>query len=274
MLEEHEKNSVNNHVVRLRCAMRRLLFGLVVNDLDFDMLALFWFLGGFDKKEFCEYFLRCGGVDDPCRFFLRALVRSRGLFLPFLDRDLLYCIGCISSPERRDFLKFMRGFFSSLILKGEYTDSGKYYYNFRDIIDVLRGTTYYVDLTEHLRNYLISLISAFLKLYAHGRISSCIPYEIWWWVKDKGYGVFEDIFAEAIKRISNELISLNDKLSISRVLKILKIAEKYEIKTKEIYRAMYIVALGREEGPPIARLFRKDFIVEHLRGVRAALEEI
>lgn len=52
-----------------------------------------------------------------------------------------------------------------------------------------------------------------------------------------------------------------------------KIAAEIELKPKEIYQALYIVVLNKKEGPPIIRLFKKDFVRNHLNKVLEYLKK-
>jgi len=51
------------------------------------------------------------------------------------------------------------------------------------------------------------------------------------------------------------------------------IATTMNMSTKEIYQAIYLVSLGKQEGPPIARLLRKDFVRKHFEKVLRELKQ-
>jgi len=52
-----------------------------------------------------------------------------------------------------------------------------------------------------------------------------------------------------------------------------KISTEIELKTKEIYQALYTVVLDKKEGPPIIRLFKKNFVRDHLNKILEVLKK-
>jgi len=71
----------------------------------------------------------------------------------------------------------------------------------------------------------------------------------------------------ALERILHKLLSIpKEEIDMSRLRPIVKeVADQLGIKTKDIYEAIYLATLNRTDGPPIARLLKRDFIRNHLK---------
>ncbi len=66
-------------------------------------------------------------------------------------------------------------------------------------------------------------------------------------------------FIERALKIPRSEVDMNKLRPIVK-----EIANELGLKTKEIYEAIYLAALGKIEGPPVARLLKKDFMRRHL----------
>ncbi len=79
---------------------------------------------------------------------------------------------------------------------------------------------------------------------------------------------------EAISVFLTNALSIDpDDLSMEKLRDLVKkVASEVGLKPKEIYQALYIIVLDKREGPPIIRLFRKDFVRDHLNKILDVLK--
>ncbi len=102
---------------------------------------------------------------------------------------------------------------------------------------------------------------------------------VWNWVKEFYRPSFPDLESVVDKLSINQLralvsfleraliIDINEvRMDILREI-VKEVATELGLKPKEIYQSLYLVTLNQIEGPPIVRLFKKEFVRDHLNKV-------